>query len=726
MKELIENIPSLPNVDLHKLISKVEEQMTESMTDNELYTLIAETAATMAIEHPDYALFAGMVMAYELHQNTPDTFMASLRRLELLGILSDELIEVADKNRNKIEEAIIHKNDFAYDVFAMATLKRAYLMKNKDGKIIERPQYMLMRVALGIHGYDIEEALRTYRDMSNKLYTHATPTLFNSGTRTPQMASCFLLDVKGDSVHGIFDTNKDCGLISKVAGGIGVSFSKVRANESYIAGTGGKSNGIVPMLKMFNETARYINQGGKRKGSIAAYIEPWHADVLEFLDLRKNHGKEELRARDLFYALWIPDLFMKRVQENGDWSLFCPNEAKGLDNVWGEEFEALYAKYEAKGLARKTIKAQELWRKIIDTQIETGTPYMLYKDQANAKSNQQNLGTIRSSNLCSEIIEYTSPEEAAVCNLASISLPACVKDKEFDFELLYEISRQLTRNLNKVIDRSYYPIPEAEYSNKKHRPIGIGVQGLADVFAMMDMPFDSEEAKELNKVIFETIYYGAVMESTFLAKKYGKYDSYRNSPADKGLLQFDLWGVEPSGKYDWNFVKHLIRKQGLRNSLLIAPMPTASTSQLLGNNECFEPYTSNIYLRRVLSGEFVVVNKHLVKDLQALGLWNDRVRNQIVQANGSVQRVIGVPKHLKDKYKTVWEISQKVIIDMAADRGAYVCQSQSMNIHLADPTVAKISSMHMYAWRKGLKTGMYYLRTPSAADAMKICESCSG
>ena len=580
---------------------------------------------------------------------------------------------------------------------------------------------MLMRVAIGIHKEDIEAAIETYNLMSERWFTHATPTLFNAGTPKPQMSSCFLLTMKDDSIEGIYDTLKNCAKISQSAGGIGLSIHNIRATGSYIRGTNGTSNGIVPMLRVFNDTARYVDQGGgKRKGSFAVYLEPWHADIFEFLDLRKNNGKEEMRARDLFTALWISDLFMKRVKANDDWSLFCPNEAPGLAECHSEEFEKLYERYEQEGKARKTVKAQELWFKILESQVETGNPYMLFKDAANAKSNQKNLGTIKSSNLCTEIMEYTSPDEIAVCNLASIALPRFVENGKFDHQKLFDVTYVATRNLNKIIDRNYYPVAEARNSNLRHRPIGLGVQGLADTFIMLRMAFDSEEAIKLNKEIFETIYYAAMTCSKDLAKVDGAYETFNGSPTSQGIFQFDMWGVTPSNRWEWDVLKEEVKKFGVRNSLLLAPMPTASTSQILGNNECFEPYTSNIYSRRVLSGEFVIVNKHLLKDLVKLGVWNDRLKNKIIAANGSVQAIDEVPQNIKEIYKTVWEIKMKTIIDMAADRGAFICQSQSLNLFIQEPNFAKLTSMHFYAWQKGLKTGMYYLRTKSAVDAIKF------
>jgi ribonucleoside-diphosphate reductase alpha chain len=592
-----------------------------------------------------------------------------------------------------------------------------------DGKVVERPQHLLMRVAIGIHGEDIPAAIETYNLLSEKWFTHATPTLFNAGTPKPQLSSCFLLTMKDDSIDGIYDTLKQTAKISQSAGGIGLSIHNVRAKGSYIKGTGGTSNGIVPMLRNFDMTARYVDQGGgKRKGSFAIYLEPWHADVFDFLELKKNHGKEEMRARDLFYAMWIPDLFMKRIEDNEMWSLFCPNEAPGLADCWGEDFERLYEKYEKEGKYRKQVKAQDLWFEILEAQIETGTPYMLYKDAANRKSNQKHLGTIKSSNLCTEIIEYTSPDEVAVCNLASIALPKFVTEEgKFDHQKLYEITKVITRNLNKVIDVNYYPVIEAKNSNMRHRPIGIGVQGLADAFILLRMPFDSPEARGLNKDIHETIYFAAMEASMELAKKDGAYETFKGSPISKGIFQFDMWGVTPdSGRWDWENLKREVKQHGARNSLLLAPMPTASTSQILGNNECFEPYTSNIYTRRTLSGEFIIANKHLMKDLISAGLWSETMRQKLISTNGSVQAIPEIPQNIKDIYKTVWEISQKAIIDMSADRGAYICQSQSLNIHLTDPNFGKLTSMHFYAWKKGLKTGMYYLRSTAAADAIKF------
>ena len=624
-------------------------------------------------------------------------------------------------NAEVLNNHIDYNRDYNYDYFGFKTLERSYLLR-LDGEVAERPQHMLMRVAVGIHQNDIEKALRTYDLMSQGYFTHATPTLFNSGTPMPQMSSCFLLTMQEDSLHGIYDTLKQCALISKSAGGIGLSIHHIRAKGSYIKGTNGNSNGIVPMLRVFNDTARYVDQGGgKRKGSIAIYLEPWHPDLIEFLDLRKNHGKEEMRARDLFYALWTPDLFMQRVEQNADWSFFCPNECPGLQDAYGEEFKELYESYEAQGLARKTVPAREVWDKVIEAQIETGTPYMLYKDSANLKSNQKNLGTIRSSNLCTEIMEYTSADEIAVCNLASIALPKFVENGSFNHELLFDVTYHTTGNLNRVIDVNYYPVEEARNSNMRHRPIGLGVQGLADTFAMLGLAFDSPEARALNKEIFETIYFAACTASKDEAIEHGAYSTFQGSPASQGLLQFDLWGMnEHSGRWDWDSLKAEIVEKGMRNSLLVAPMPTASTSQILGNNECFEAFTSNLYVRRTLSGEFIVLNKHLVNDLISAGLWSMELKDEILRHKGSILGIEGIPDNIKALYKTTWEIKQKHVLDMAADRGAYIDQSQSMNIHMIDANAAKVSSMHFYGWRSGLKTGMYYLRTKAAADAIQF------
>ena len=715
-------------VDIAK---KVISGIYDGVTTVELDNLAAETAASMTTKHPDFAKLAARIAISNLHRVTSKSFSNTMKRLytyidpktgENAPLVSKEVYGVIKKNAALLDSTIIYDRDFGYDYFGFKTLERSYLMKI-DGNIVERPQHLLMRVAVGIHSDDIEAAIETYNLLSEKWFTHATPTLFNAGTPKPQLSSCFLLTMKEDSIDGIYDTLKQCAKISQSAGGIGLSIHNIRAKGSYIKGTGGVSNGIVPMLRNFDMTARYVDQGGgKRKGSFAIYLEPWHADVFAFLDLKKNHGKEELRARDLFYAMWVSDLFMKRVENNEDWSLFCPNEAPGLAECYGEDFERLYEKYEKEGRARKVVKAQDLWFEVLEAQIETGTPYILYKDAANKKSNQKNLGTIKSSNLCTEIMEYTSPDEVAVCNLASIALPKFVtEDGEFDHQTLYDITYVVTKNLNKVIDINYYPVPEARNSNMRHRPIGIGVQGLADTFIKLKMPFDSEEAKGLNKDIHETIYFASMSASHDQAKKEGPYETFKGSPVSKGIFQFDMWGVTPSsGRWDWDGLKKAVKKDGVRNSLLLAPMPTASTSQILGNNECFEPYTSNIYTRRTLSGEFIVVNKHLMKDLIEAGLWNDSMKNRLIEANGSILNIPEIPQNIKDLYKTVWEISQKVIIDMAADRGAYICQSQSMNIHIQDPNFGKMTSMHFYAWKKGLKTGMYYLRSKAATDAIKF------
>jgi ribonucleoside-diphosphate reductase alpha chain len=717
-------------VDPTKVAMRVIEGVYDGVTTTELDNLAAEVAATNAVTHPDYAQLASRIAVSNLHKATKKSFTETMEDLhnyvdpvtgENASLIADDVWEIIQKNAELLDSSIIYDRDFNYDFFGFKTLERSYLLKIK-GEIAERPQHMLMRVAVGIHKDDMESAIETYNMMSEGWFTHATPTLFNAGTPKPQMSSCFLLTMKEDSISGIYDTLKQCAKISQNAGGIGLAIHDIRGTGSYIKGTNGTSNGIVPMLRVFNDTARYVDQGGgKRKGSFAIYIEPWHSDIFDFLELRKNHGKEEQRARDLFYALWTPDLFMKRVEENGDWTLMCPNECPGLADSWGPEFEALYTKYEAEGKGRKTIKAQDLWFKVLESQVETGTPYVLYKDAANGKSNQQNLGTIRSSNLCTEIIEYTSPDEVAVCNLASIAIPKFVKeDRTFDHDKLFEVTYRVTRNLNRVIDRNYYPIPEARNSNMRHRPIGLGVQGLADAFILMRFPFDSDEARQLNKDVFETIYYAACTASKDMAKEVGAYETFEGSPASEGKLQFDLWGVKPSDRWEWDILKDEIKEHGMRNSLLMAPMPTASTAQILGNNECFEPYTSNIYTRRTLSGEFIVVNKHLLRDLTKLGLWDDDMKNRLIAANGSIQNIPEIPENLKVLYRTAWEISQKSILEMAADRGAYICQSQSLNIFMENVNNSKLTSMHFYAWKKGLKTGMYYLRTKAATDAIKF------
>ena len=714
-----------------EIAKKVIDGLYDGVSTQELDELAAETAATLTTKHPDYATLAARISISNLHKTTSKSFSNTIKRLytyinpktqENASLISKDVYRIINKNAAILDSSIIYDRDFNYDYFGFKTLQKSYLLK-LDGKVVERPQHMLMRVAVGIHHDDIDSVIETYNLLSEKWFTHATPTLFNAGTPKPQLSSCFLLTMQEDSIDGIYNTLKQCAKISQSAGGIGLSIHNVRGTGSYIKGTNGVSNGIIPMLRNFDMTARYVDQGGgKRKGSFAIYLEPWHCDVFEFLQLKKNHGKEELRARDLFYAMWIPDLFMKRVEENENWSLFSPDEAPNLHETYGEEFEKLYIKYEKEGKARKTVKAQDLWFEILESQIETGNPYILYKDHANNKSNQKNLGTIKSSNLCTEIIEYTSPDEVAVCNLASIALNMFVKeDSTYDFQKLYEITKVITRNLNKVIDVNYYPVEEARNSNMRHRPIGIGVQGLADAFILMKFPFDSDEAKKLNKDIFETIYYAAMEASMELSKKEGTYESYKGSPVSKSIFQFDMWGITPdSGRWDWTKLKQKVKKHGVRNSLLLAPMPTASTSQILGNNECFEPYTSNLYTRRVLSGEFIVVNKHLLNDLIELDLWNDKMKDKIMEQNGSIQNINEIPEKIKLLYRTVWEVSQKSIIEMAADRGAYICQSQSMNIHMQDANFGKLTSMHFHAWKLGLKTGLYYLRTKAAADAIKF------
>jgi ribonucleoside-diphosphate reductase alpha chain len=721
-----------PLVDPVKVAMRVIEGLYDGVLTSELDNLAAETAATMTVTHPDYAQLAARIAVSNLHKNTKKSFSETMKDLyEYVNprtglkapLISDEVYEVIEKHAEELDSHIIYNRDFNYDYFGFKTLERSYLLR-LNGKIAERPQHMLMRVSVGIHLNDIKNALETYELMSKKYFTHATPTLFNAGTPKPQMSSCFLLTMKDDSIDGIYDTLKQTAKISQSAGGIGLSIHNVRATGSYIRGTNGTSNGIVPMLRVFNDTARYVDQGGgKRKGSFAIYVEPWHADIFDFLELKKNHGKEEMRARDLFYAMWIPDLFMKRVEQGADWTLMCPNECPGLCDVHSEAFEELYTSYEAQGKGRKTVKARELWDKIVESQIETGTPYMLYKDAANRKSNQKNLGTIRSSNLCTEILEYTSPDEIAVCNLASLSLPMFVEKGEFNHKKLFDVTKHVTKNLNKVIDRNYYPVQEAENSNMRHRPVGLGVQGLADAFIMLRLPFASDEAKKLNQEIFETIYFAAVTASMELAKLEGPYSSYQGSPISEGLFQYNLWGLKDedlSGRWNWEKLRKEVLKHGVRNSLLVAPMPTASTSQILGNNEAFEPYTSNIYTRRVLSGEFIVVNKHLLEDLVNLGLWNDDMKNELMFHNGSVQNIDGIPQELKELYKTVWELSMKDIIDMSRHRGYFIDQSQSLNLFLEDATMQKLTSMHFYAWKSGLKTGMYYLRTKSARDAIKF------
>ena len=721
-----------PLVDPVRVAMRVIEGLYDGVTTSELDNLAAEIAATMTTTHPDYASLAARISVSNLHKNTIKSFSETMKDLhdyvnpitgKKASLISDEVYKVIKKNAEELDSKIIYNRDFGYDYFGFKTLERSYLLKI-NGQIVERPQHMLMRVSVGIHLDDLEAVIDTYELMSKKYFTHATPTLFNSGTPKPQMSSCFLLTMQDDSIDGIYDTLKQTAKISQSAGGIGLSIHNIRSTGSYISGTNGTSNGIVPMLRVFNDTARYVDQGGgKRKGSFAIYIEPWHSDIFDFLDLKKNHGKEEMRARDLFYAMWLPDLFMKRVEKNAKWTLMCPNECPGLYDCHGDEFDKLYLKYEKQSKGRKTIKARELWEKILESQIETGTPYMLYKDSANRKSNQKNLGTIRSSNLCTEILEYTSKDEIAVCNLASIALPMFVEKGEFNHQKLYDVTIRVTKNLNKVIDRNYYPVKEAENSNFRHRPIGIGVQGLADAFIKLRMPFTSEKAKELNQDIFETIYFAALNASVEESKKDGPYKTYKGSPISKGEFQHNMWGVEDkelSGRWNWGKLRKDVLKHGVRNSLLVAPMPTASTSQILGNNECFEPYTSNLYTRRVLSGEFIIVNKHLLKDLVDLGLWNEDMKQELMRSNGSIQDIKQIPDELKELYRTVWEMSMKDIIDMARHRGYFIDQSQSLNLFMEGATISKLTSMHFYAWKSGLKTGMYYLRTKSAVDAIKF------
>lgn len=716
-------------VDPVKVAQKVINGIFSGIKTTELDNLASQEAAAMSIEHPDYALLASRIAVSNLHKNTQKSFTKAMKALHSFvdpstgltaSLLAEDVWEIIEKNAELLDSTLIYDRDYNFDYFGFKTLEKSYLLRI-NGQVAERPQQMYMRVAIGIHKEDLPAAIETYHALSEGWFTHATPTLYNAGTPKPQMSSCFLLQMKEDSIDGIYDTLKQCAKISQSAGGIGLAVHKIRAKGAYIKGTNGTSNGIVPMLRVFNDTARYVDQGGgKRKGSFAIYLEPWHNDIFDFLDLKKNTGQEDLRTRDLFLALWVCDLFMQRVEDDLEWSLFCPSEAPGLHECWGEEFEAKYTKYEAEGKARRKVKARDLWAKIMEAQIETGVPYMLFKDAANRKSNQQNLGTIQSSNLCTEIIEYTAPDEVAVCNLASIALPKFIHDGKYDHDALFRMTYMVTRNLNRIIDRNYYPIKEARNSNLRHRPVGIGVQGLADTFVKLRMPFDSPEAKQLNKDIFETIYYAALTCSKDMAKEEGPYSSYEGSPMSKGIFQFDLWNVKPSDRWEWNVLREEILKHGIRNSLLIAPMPTASTAQILGNNECFEPFTSNMYMRRVLSGEFPIVNKYLLKDLVDLGLWTPAMKNAIMAHNGSIQNIDGIPQNIKELYKTVWEIKQKDLIDMAADRGAFIDQSQSLNIFMESPNLAKMSSMHFYAWRAGLKTGMYYLRTKAAADAVKF------
>jgi len=716
-------------VDLDLILERSKLSPLAEISSYERNNHTAETAAYMAVSHPDYNLLAGRISIWSLHQQTKESFSAVIKDMyeykdktgSYAGLISQEVNDIVMENAELIDKEIQHQRDYDYDFFGYKTLEKSYLHK-LNGKTAERPQHLLMRVSIGIHKKDLENAFKTYHYMSQKWFVHATPTLFNSGTNIPQMSSCFLLSIQEDSIHGIFDTLKQCAMISKAGGGIGVSISNVRASGSYIKGTGGTSKGLIPFIKLFNDTARYVDQGGKRKGAFALYLEPWHADVVDFLHLKKNHGKEENRARDLFYALWIPDLFMERVENDENWTLMCPNECPRLPDCWGEEFNELYTKYEKEGRGKKVVRARYIWNEIVQSQIETGVPYMVYKDSSNRKSNQKNLGTIKCSNLCTEIIEYTSRDEVAICNLGSISLPKFVNknEKTFDFEKLYEITYFLAQNLNKVIDENFYPVIEGKSSNFKHRPIGIGVQGLADALILMRVPYQSQKALEIDRDIFETIYYAALRASHDLAKRCGAYESFKGSPASGGILQFDLWDKVSSKRYPWDELKEEIKKHGLRNSLLVAPMPTASTSQILGNNESFEPYTSNLYTRRVLAGEFVCINPHLIRDLIQLNLWTYEFKNKLIAHNGSVQDLSEVPEELKELYKTVWEIPQKHVLDRAIARGPYIDQSQSLNIHMKEPTYSKLCSMHFYAWKGGLKTGMYYLRTQPAADAIKF------
>lgn len=717
-------------VDPVAITFKVINGLYPGVTTQELDNLAAETAASLTTSHADYAILAARIVVSNLHKETKKAFSEVIYDLyhmvdaatgEKSPIISDFHYKVVMDNAARLNSAIIYDRDFGYNYFGFKTLEKSYLLKI-NGKIAERPQHMLMRVAVGIHGEDIDAAIETYNLLSEKYFTHASPTLFAAATRRPQLSSCFLLTMVADSIEGIFKSVEQCAMISKSAGGIGLNVHCIRAKGTGIAGTNGTSNGLVPMLRVFNNVARYVDQGGgKRPGAFAIYLEPWHSDIFEFLDLKKNTGKEEIRARDLFYALWIPDLFMKRVEADEEWSLMCPHKCPGLHEVWGEEFEKLYTRYEKEGRAYRTIKAQALWFAIIESQVETGTPYMLYKDACNRKSNQQNLGTIKCSNLCTEIVEYSAPDEIAVCNLASIALNAFVTPKkEYDFKKLKEVTKTVTRNLNKIIDINYYPVPEAKKSNTRHRPIGIGVQGFADALIMLRHPYESEGAQLLNQQIFETIYYGALEASCELAEKEGPYETYEGSPVSKGILQYEMWDKTPTNLWDWAALKEKIAKHGVRNSLLVAPMPTASTAQILGNNESFEPYTSNIYNRRVLSGEFQIVNQHLLKDLTELDLWDDDMKNEIIANRGSIQQIERIPIELRNLYKTVWEISVRSSIKMAADRGAFIDQSQSFNIHVAEPNYGKLTSIHFFGWKSGLKTGMYYLRTKPAAHAIQF------
>ena len=715
------------NCDSSKVAQQVASSLYDGISAQEIDTLSAEVCVGMITSDPDYETLATRIVASNIQKVCPNNFHLAMKKLAKVGIVTEEVARVAGIVRNDI----VPKRDFDFGYFGLKTLEKSYLQR-LDGILMETPQYMYMRVSIGIHGDDIPSVLDTYDKMSQGLFIHATPTLFNAGTPRPQMSSCFLIANKEDSINGIYGTLTECAQISKWAGGIGMHIHDIRANKSRIRGTNGQSDGIIPMLRVFNATARYVNQAGRRKGSIAAYIEPWHADIMEFLELRLNQGDEEARCRDLFSALWIPDLFMKRVEENGQWSLFCPDKAPGLSDAVGEEFEALYTKYEEEGLANSTVPATEVWKAVLKSQTETGTPYMLYKDACNKKSNQKNLGTIKSSNLCTEILEYTDKDETAVCNLASIALPKYVdvENKTFNYEKLHEVTKTVTKNLNRVIDRNFYPVETARKSNMRHRPIGLGVQGLADVFILCRHAFDSDEAKEINARIFETMYHAALEASSELAEVDGSYETFEGSPASQGVLQFDMWEGETKLHYDWDAMKERVKTRGLRNSLLMAPMPTASTAQILGNNECFEPYTTNIYLRRTLAGEFVIVNKHLVNDLKKIGLWSKEMKDLMVKAGGSIQTIVDIPEDIKKLYRTVWEIKMKDVIDMAAARGRFIDQSQSMNLFMESPTMSKLSSMHMYAWKQGLKTGMYYLRSKAKARPIQFslepdCVACS-
>ncbi len=726
--ERVENLSYGLKVEPVEITKKVAVSVIDSMTTKDLDVLVAETAASMTPVHPDYGFLAGRIAASDLQKNTSNSFSDTVTELfhhihpksgTPFPLVSEEFFECVMRNKEVFDAMVVHERDLGYDFFAFKTLEKAYLLK-VNGKTLERPQYLCMRVAIGIHHDDIENVRKTYEMMSEKYFTHASPTLFNAGTRQAQMSSCFLVAMKDDSLDGIYDTLKQVAMISKSGSGLSVHVHNIRSKGSIIKGNNGVSAGIVPMLRVFNETARYVDQAGKRKGAFAIYLEPWHADIFEFLDLRKNHGKEEMRARDLFYGLWVSDLFMQRVKDDKDWSLFDPVVAPGLSDVFGQEFEDLYHKYELEGKSARVVKARDLWFKVLEAQIETGTPYIGYKDAVNKKSNQKNIGVIKSSNLCHEIFEVSTPDESAVCNLASVALPKFIKDGIFDHNKLYEVAYQAVLNMNRVIDRNQYPVPETERSNRRHRPVGLGIQGLADAFILMRFPFESDKARQLNKEIFETMYYASLTASADLSEKEGPYETFAGSPASQGILQFDLWGAIPTSRWDFATLKERIKKVGLRNSLLIALMPTATTGQILGNNECFEPYTSNLYVRRVLSGEFVIVNKHLVEDLEKIDMWNPEMKNKIMAHNGSVQNILEIPEHLRELYKTAWEVSMKTVIDMAAERGAYVCQGQSMNLFVKDPNFAKLTSMHFYAWERGLKTGMYYLRTQAASKATQF------